>query len=62
MSTAVNPLAVYVVRAQEIVMQARRPGADQAVAIHRLAELLLKPEANDALLQAGAFDHLRAAA
>ena len=62
MSNTTNPLAGYLVDAQEIVLQARRPGSDPAMAIQRLAELLLKPEANDALLQAGAFDHLRAAA
>lgn len=62
MSAAENPLALIVVQAQEIVLQAKWPGADQAAAIQRLLDLLCKPETNEALMRAGVIILARGAA
>lgn len=59
MSALRNPLAYYIVEAQHIVSAACQPGADKANAVDRLAKLLCTPQANDELLQAGAFAGLQ---
>ena len=48
-----KPLALIVMKAQEIVLQAKYPAADRAAAIDLLADLLCRPETNSALLAAG---------
>ncbi|QJD98643.1 hypothetical protein HH212_00125 [Massilia forsythiae] len=59
---AAKPLALIVMKAQEIALQAKCPGADRAAAIDLLADLLCKPETNSALVAAGHIDLARGAA
>ena len=61
-NTTPNPLARLVLEAQQIISKAAQPDQNKAVAIQRLAELLCKPMAHDALIDAFGAEVVQAAA
>ena len=58
-NTTPNPLARLVLEARQIITKAAQPGQNKAVAIERLAKLLCKPVAHEALIEACGADAVR---